>query len=291
MTHTPIFRPPSEADSLILQVTYGCSHNRCTFCGMYKNTMFRLRPLEDILAEIQEISGKFPQTRRIFLADGDALILPLDRLLIILQALHSSFPKLARVSSYATPKSLLLKTKEELQLLHRHGLSLLYVGIESGDPAVLERIQKGASPQMILDGCSRAMSAGMKLSVTIIIGLGGKEHSSEHIRHTADLISAISPSYFNALTLMLFPGTPLYEEYEQQQFTPLTEREMLLELLLLLETLAPKRSMIFRANHPSNLIPLEGTLPKHKEKLLQQLKQLLPYADAYIKNTNNTGPY
>lgn len=291
MTVDPIFRPPSEANSLILRVSRGCSHNRCTFCAMYKGVPFQLFPMDLIMKEIHRLRQRHRHVRRIFLSDGDALILPTPSLVKILTELKAAFPRLTRVSAYATPKALLKKSVEELSLLRAHGLSLVYVGIESGDDEVLKTIQKGATAVQIRQGCSRVLAANMKLSVTVILGLGGKERTLMHSLHTAQLISSISPTYFNALTLMLFASTPLYAAYQEGRFTPLTEYEVFQEAIHLLSHIKSNRPMIFRANHPSNHLPLQGVLPKDTPFLLQLLNKQLSQADNIHPLAEHHDPY
>jgi radical SAM superfamily enzyme YgiQ (UPF0313 family) len=199
----PVYRPPSEAPSLILQATIGCSHNGCRFCHMYKEKTFRARPWHELEADIGYASGRWPGTKRIFLADGDAFVLTTARLERILEALRVAFPALQRVTAYATPQNLLAKEVEEMKRLRELGLTILYYGVESGDPDMLRSIGKGATPDEMAEGCRRASEAGLKLSVTVILGLAGKSGSMRHARMTAELLNRIQPRYLSALTLML----------------------------------------------------------------------------------------
>ncbi|MGB9802367.1 B12-binding domain-containing radical SAM protein [Desulfofundulus sp.] len=270
----PLFRPPSEANSLILQVTVGCSHNACAFCGMYKGKRFRRRSLTEIIADTREVACFYPEVQRIFLADGNALTMDTPELLKLLQHLFRTFPKLERVSCYAGPLDLLGKEPEELQELRKAGLTLLYVGVESGSDLVLERMHKGVNAAEMVRACRRALDAGFELSVTVITGLGGRELSREHARATASAINAINPTYLAALTLIVVPNTPLYRQVMDGKFSLLNPEETLQELKWLLEDLEVD-NCIFRCNHASNYLPLRGTLKRDREKLIGILEEAL----------------
>jgi radical SAM superfamily enzyme YgiQ (UPF0313 family) len=273
--HYPLYRPPSEANSLIFQVTLGCSFNKCSFCNMYRSKVYVERPWPEIKAEIDLASDSVLDARRIFLADGDALNLPTDRLIQILDYLHDKFPNVERISCYAMPKNLLQKNKAELLHLKTSGLTMLYVGIETGSNLVLKKVTKGASAAGIVKGCLRALDCGFTVSCMIILGLGGKKYTEEHIRDTAKVISEISPHYLGALALILEDG--VYQEFMTkfgEKFEHLNDLELLDELSRLIENLHPKSHLIFRANHASNVYSIGGTLPVERDKLLSLIVEL-----------------
>jgi radical SAM superfamily enzyme YgiQ (UPF0313 family) len=270
----PLFRPPSEASSLILQVTLGCSHNACAFCGMYKGKKFRVRSQAEIMADI-EIASRFGQgVKRIFLADGNALTMETQSLLNLLKHLYNYFPELERVSCYAGPRDLLYKELDELSELRMAGLKLLYLGVESGSDVILKKMHKGVNANEMIQACRRALDAGFELSVTVITGLGGKEYSRKHAQATARVINAINPTYLAALTLIVVPGTPLFKEVQEGKFTLLTPQESLQELKWLIESLEID-NCLFRCNHASNYLPLRGYLKRDKDKLIYVLDKAL----------------
>jgi len=264
-----IYRPPSEADSLILQATIGCSYNRCSYCAMYIDKRFRPRPLDELREDIALAVSYYGAgaVRRVFLADGDALILRTARLLEILADLRAAFPDLQRVSTYASPQALLAKSVAELAELKAAGLTLHYVGPESGHPEVLRRIAKGVGPEQLVDGCRRVLDAGAKLSLIFLLGVGGSELSHEHAVESGRLASAIDPQYLSALTLVPVPGTPIHDEVESGRLVLPGPRALLAELATLLRHTDVTRTL-FRSNHASNSLPLGGTLPRDKERLL-----------------------
>lgn len=268
-----VYRPPSEAYSLICQVTYGCSHNTCAFCSMYKGKRFALRPLSEILEDFRDAAEKYRGgISRIFLADGDALIRKTEELLLILDTVKTLFPKLERVTSYASPASLLGKSSEELETLRKHGLTLVYLGLESGCDAVLEKMQKGYTAEQITEAGCRARQAGMKLSVTAVSGLGSHELSERHAMETAKAFSVMKPEYIGLLTLEVIPGTPLYDWVRDGRFKLLDPIEVLKETEILVERIDAQGS-IFRANHASNYLPLKGTLNEDRSLILDQLRR------------------
>ena len=278
----PVYRPPSEAESLILQATIGCSHNGCAFCYMYKEKSFRAKPWDELKAEIDYAARRWPGTRRIFLADGDAFVLGTDRLELVLDSLGASFPKLQRVTAYATPRNLLSKSTQEMKRLREKGLTILYYGVESGDRELLQMIGKGASPDEMVEGCSRARDAGIKLSVTVIIGLGGREGSLRHARSTAELLNRIQPRYLSALTLMLGPFGKEYQSRMRPDFTfnsPLDDVRELHGIVSRLET----EKCIFRSNHASNYLPLKGTLMRDRERLLAEMEKAIETPEALLR--------
>lgn len=267
----PLYRPPSEAHSLIFQVTLGCSYNKCSFCDMYRSKQYVERPWEQVKAEI-DLAAKYMQdTTRIFLADGDALNLQTDYLQKILRYLYEKFPNLERVSCYAMPMNLLKKKPEELSLLYGNGLKMLYLGIESGSDIILKKVTKGATPQTTISACKKAINAGFTLSCMIILGLGGKKYSKEHIDGTAGVINAVSPHYVGALTLYLENG--IKDEFYAKfgDFVPLSDIEVLDELDRLIAKIEVKNDLVFRANHGSNAYTIKGTFPHDKQQMLAKI--------------------
>ena len=276
----PLYRPPSEANSLIFQVTLGCSFNQCSYCDMYRTKEYSERPWEEIQMEIDITSKLYPDTKRIFLADGDAINLSTKRLVKILEYINKKFTALERVSSYAMPKNLLQKTPTELKTLRTAGLKMLYVGIESGSDKVLKKITKGATYKTIVESCKKAKESNYVLSCMIILGLGGKKYSYEHIEETAKIINEISPHYIGALNLHL--ADSLYNEFMtkfKEPFEFLDDLEILNELELLISNINPSSPIIFRANHASNVYSLKGTLPQDKVMLLKLISQLKKHPD------------
>lgn len=270
----PVFRPPSEANSFILRVTQGCSHNACSFCAMYREVSFRVRPFAEVLCQIEAAKPYAGHIRRIFLADGNALVLATDKLLDILQALRQTFPRLQRVACYAGPKDMLNKTPDELAALREAGLKLVYYGLESGDDLVLSNINKGVNAVQAIEAGQRVVAAGIKLSVMVIAGLGGQAYSRRHALHTAQAINAIQPQMLSALTLMLYQGTLLAEQFEQGEFVVLPPSAIMAELYQMLSfiDLPVDRYCLFRSTHSSNYVGLAGTLPKDKDRLLRELQ-------------------
>lgn len=287
-----VFRPPSEANSLILRVTIGCSHNACTFCGMYREVQFRARPEEEVAALIDKAARYWPETRRIFLADGNALVLKTDRLLAILARLRAAFPKLARVTCYGGPQDILRKTPDELAALKAAGLQIIYLGVESGDDEVLTKICKGGTAAEMIAAGRRVLDAGIKLSVMVILGLGGAERTREHALGTARVVSAISPTMLSALTLMLHEGTSLRAAADRGDFKPLSPYGLLQELKLMMEHIDMSSPCIFRSNHVSNFLPLAGTLPHDKAQLLADIEEVLEvFKNKTAPTYNNTGSF
>ena len=274
----PVIRPPSEANSLILQVTVGCSHNRCTFCPAYKGRGFRIKGIEEIRQDIEEASLFSAEVRRVFLADGDALIIPQPKLLEIVNCLHRRFPALQRIGSYANVKSILRKSVEELKELKAGKLSIIYLGIESGDDDILEAVHKGATAETIAEAASRVKEAGMKLSVTVLLGIGGRERSLIHARETAKILTRIQPDYVGALTLMLIPGAPLYDAAEGGSFALPSPFELLLELKTMIAE-SDLNHCLFFSNHASNYFPVKARLPRDKKACLQMLDRVLDQRD------------
>ena len=276
----PLYRPPSEAKSLIFQVTLGCSFNVCSFCNMYRTKEYVERSWDEIRTEIDMAAKYLPDSRRIFLADGDALNLPTEKMLQILNYIYQKFPKLERVSCYAMPTNLLEKSLEDLKKLHDSGLDMLYLGIESGSDIVLKKVTKGATAQTIIKACQKAKDGGYILSCMIILGLGGKTYTKEHIDETARVVSSISPDYLGALTLYLEDG--IRDEFLtkfKEPFIPLNDVDILDELENLIDKIDSSRPIMFRANHASNAYILGGMLPKEKEALLEKISTLKEHPD------------
>ncbi|MFA7428988.1 MAG: radical SAM protein [Rhodospirillaceae bacterium] len=275
----PLFRPPSEGDNLIIQATLGCSFNRCSFCSMYRTKTYGARPFDAVAADIAAAARAWPEAHRVFLADGDAMGLPTDHLLALCALLRDTFPALQRISAYATPANLLKKSPEDLAALKAAKLSLVYVGIESGDPAILRRITKGATAAGIIEAVTKAKAAGIKVSATVILGLGGDSHWRQHIEGTAAVLNACAPTY--ASTLQLFLEHDRVDDFLEtwnsraepgETFIPRDDAGVLEELDLLLSLLAPPQPVIFRSNHASNALPLAGTLPKDRDRLLAAVR-------------------
>jgi radical SAM superfamily enzyme YgiQ (UPF0313 family) len=266
--HGMVIRPPSEADSYILQVTYGCSHNRCTFCGTYMEKPFRARPIEEVLEDVALAHRRFPDTRRVFLADGNALVLDTPRLVTILDALDSGFPLLRRVGIYANARDILDKSDADLATLQERKLEIIYLGLESGSDEVLRRVRKGATGAGMVEAVQKAKHAGLRVSVIALLGLGGVELSAQHAEETGRVVSAMDPEYFSILTLMLVPGTELYRQWRSGTFALPEPAELLGELRRILSHLNGLSRCVFRTNHASNYLPLAGTLARDKARLL-----------------------
>jgi radical SAM superfamily enzyme YgiQ (UPF0313 family) len=269
--YSPVIRPPSEARSYILQVTYGCSHNRCTFCGTYQDKPFRVRETSQVMDDIELASSLRPNTRRVFLADGDALVLNANRLNHILDALNDAFPHLERVGIYANAQNLLRKSSDELKTLRIKGLGIVYLGLESGDDGVLKCIQKGATAAEMIAATVKAKQAGLLVSVIGILGIASLKGSTQHARLTGKVVSQMDPDYFSMLTLMLVPGTQLHQNWEAGAFQLPEAEQMLIELHQVIENLDDLTNCIFRTNHASNYLALRGTLPRDRTRLLAAL--------------------
>ena len=272
----PVWRPPSEANSFILQATLGCSFNRCSFCSMYRTKQFLIRPLDAVDADIRAVARRYPDTRRVFLADGDALAAPTEHLRTLLETLHAAFPHLERVSSYALPANLLKKSVEDLAQLREGGLTLLYYGIETGSADLLKRITKGATPEAMITGLTKAKQAGLTVSATVILGLGGQAYWREHIDATADLVNQVELDYLSTLQLMLDPMIEgEFHRKFREPFQLQDDRALLEEQVRLIERLNPPAPLTFRSNHASNALALAGILPRDRTALLGTLATAL----------------
>lgn len=267
-----VFRPPSEAYSLIVQVTYGCSHNGCAFCDMYDDKHFAMRPMEEIREDFEMARQVYRHVDRVFLADGDALMRRTDDLIQILGLVYGLFPECERVTCYASPTSLHIKSEEDLKLLQQHGLTMVYMGLESGCDEVLKKMNKGHDAASIIAAGQKARRCGLKLSVTAISGLGSRELMREHAIGTAEALSAMKPEYIGLLTLMVEYGTPLEKWVREGSFTVLGPMEVLQETEIFLQHIDSEGS-IFRMNHASNYLTLKGTLNQDREALLAKVQQ------------------
>jgi len=263
----PVYRPPSEADSLLLQVTLGCSHNRCTYCAMYQGKTFQARPLADVLADVEEARRFAPDTRRVFLMDGDAMTLATARLVPVLEALNAAFPALARVGSYVNAVSVLRKSDAELARLRDLKLTIGYLGLETGDPATAARIVKGATVAEEVEAVRRAQAAGIKMSVMMLLGIGGRARWRAHAEATADALTAMDPRFVSCLCVTPVPGTPFFDEVARGDVALPSPEETLDELRVLVERMR-LTGAVFRSNHASNYLPLGGRLPADRARLL-----------------------
>ena len=266
-----VYRPPSEAYSLIVQVTYGCSHNGCAFCDMYDDKHFAMRPMEEIREDFETARQVYRHVERVFLADGDALMRKTDDLVQILGLIYGLFPECQRVTCYASPTSLQIKSEDDLRLLRQKGLQMVYMGLESGCDAVLERMNKGHNAAAIVAAGQKARRCGIALSVTAISGLGSVGLWREHAIGTAEALSAMKPEYIGLLTLMVEHGTPLEQWVRAGEFSLLSPVEVLRETELFLQHIDSEGS-VFRMNHASNYLTLKGTLNRDRQALLDKVQ-------------------
>jgi len=269
-----MIRPPSEAYSILLQYTVGCSHNKCTFCGAYKGQRFKIKPDEIMMEDIAFAAKHCRHQDRLFICDGDAMIIPQKRLLKVLMEIEKQLPWVNRVGVYANTKSLRMKTLEELKELKAHGLDIAYMGLETGDDETLKKVRKGATSERMIEMGKKAREAGIKLSITVLLGLAGRERSEIHAKETGRVLSAIDPEYVGALSLMLIPGTPMYDEFESGEFSLPDPQELLMELRVMVES-TNLTNGLFHANHASNYLPLKAHLPQDKDKALKQIDEAL----------------
>ena len=268
-----VYRPPSEARSLIVQVTIGCAHNTCTFCNMYKAKDFRVRSMEEIMEDLKEAHDSYgAYVQKVFLADGDALVLQTEKLLEILKAVRELFPNCTRVASYGTAQDILRKSEEELKSLQKAGLGIVYVGAESGDDEILASICKGVTAEELKAAGQKLKRCGIQTSVTLISGLGGRSKVKEHARSCAELISAMNPEYASFLTLRLYEGTPMYDDVVTGRFERITADEIVDEMKIFLEHV-DSPGTVFRTNHASNYVVLAGNLNEYIPSMLAQLDE------------------
>lgn len=267
-------RPPPEADSILLQVTLGCSHNKCTFCSTFKNKRFKVKDDKIILSDILFASKYMRHQERLFLMDGDALIIPQKKLTWILERIREYLPWVKRVGSYANTKSIRMKSPEDLIELRNMGLGILYLGVESGDDQVRKRVFKGSSARHCLEMARRVKEAGIKLAALVLLGIGEKARSMEHARATGEILSDIDPDFASALTLMLIPGTPLYEEYERGEFEMPDKMGMLREMREIIKHLNVSHCL-FSSNHASNYLPIQAMFPEGKQEVIDRIDSAL----------------
>lgn len=267
-----LYRPPSEAYSLILQATIGCTHNKCTFCSMYKDEQFRVRSLDEIIEDLETARKRFRYVKRIFIADGDALAIKTRDLEKILLFIKEHFPECERAGIYGSPKAILSKSLDELKQLNSLGLGILYLGVESGSEKILKSINKGVTRDEMVKAGKKVVESGIELSITLISGIGGIDYSMEHAIESAKVINEINPHYVGLLTLLVERGTPLYDDVQNGKFTLLSPKEVLIETEEMVKNIDVK-NCVFRSNHASNYVALKGTLPQDKELILSQIQE------------------
>ncbi|MEK6626028.1 MAG: radical SAM protein [Bdellovibrionota bacterium] len=293
----PVFRPPSEANSLLIQVTLGCSHNQCTYCGMYRTKKFRMRAVAEIKYDLEMAKTHYArhhaQPTKIFLCDGDALCAPTDFLLECLHYVHTNFPDLQRIGTYATAMNILQKSENELESLCARKLNMAYFGPESGHDKILKMVVKGNTAQEMIDASLKIKKCGWKLSTILMIGLGGKEMSEEHCMASAEIVNKTSPNFLSYLVTTPVPGTPYHTMLSRgKPLSMLSEREELQEMRTILKHISDRQlnAIIFRANHVSNRVPFAGTLPKDRDRLVAEIDEILPLASTLPKRPSNSIP-
>jgi len=272
-----IYRPPSEAHSLIIQVTVGCNHNKCTFCGSYRDKRFAIRSGEEIREDLADARYMGP-VRRVFLADGNALCIPQRRLTDILDAVNQFIPSVERIGIYATARDILHKSPEDLRALRERNLGIIYVGVETGDAYLLEKIRKGATYDQLVEAGRRVKEAGILLSVTVLLGIGGVEGSLRHARETARILTDMDPDYVGALSVIVVPGTPLHEELIRGEFRLPDPFGLIGELRTMIGE-SSFTNCVFRSNHASNYLPVKAMLPRDKEGALAAIDHVLRRRD------------
>lgn len=272
-----VYRPPSEAHSLIIQATLGCNHNKCTFCGSYRDKPFAIRSLEEIKEDLAEARCMGP-VDRVFLADGDALCIPQKRLVEIMHAVNEALPSVQRIGIYANAKNILRKSVEDLKALRALKLGILYLGVETGDPDLLGKICKGATYEQLVEAAQRVKSAGITLSVTVLLGIGGITDSEKHARATAKILTDMDPDYVGALSVILVPGTPLHDDYLEGKFQVPDPFSLIKELRIMIAE-SSFSNCVFRSNHASNYLPVKATLPHDKDRILQAIDRVLQSKD------------
>jgi len=267
-------RPPSEADSILLQVTLGCSHNRCTFCGTYRDKRFKIKDEKIILSDLRYAARRMSHKDRLFLMDGDVLIVPQKRLTWMLEQIKEHLPQVKQVGAYANVKSIRKKSQEDLEQLRRLNLSMLYYGVETGDDEIREAIKKGSTAANCVEMGRKLKDAGFKVWVTVLLGIGGREKSLQHARATGEVLSAMDPDFVGALTVMLIPGTPLYQDFKNGIFQLPDQAGMLRELHEMLACTNLSRGYFF-SNHASNYLPIKAKLPSGKQRALDLIAAAL----------------
>ena len=267
-----IYRPPSEAYSLLVQVTIGCTHNGCTFCKMFKNKKFRVRPLEEVLEDLAWARQRYSRVERMFLCDGDALALSNRRLMPILEYIKENFPECERVTIYGRANDVNKKTEEEMKELFDAGITMVYIGAESGSDKVLKEVNKGVTRQELIDAVRKIEDCGMQASVTFISGLAGKDGWEDHAIQTGTMITEMNPSYVGLLTLIVEPNVPMFDDIQSGKLRLLSPEEVMQETLLMLEHTHVDKTCVLRSNHASNYVSLRGDLPRDKEKMMEQLR-------------------
>ena len=272
-----VYRPPSEAESLIIQATLGCSHNRCSFCGSYQDKPFKIRSLEEIRSDLKDCAY-MGAVRRVFLADGDALCIPQKRLLEILKSVRELLPSVDRVGVYANARDILRKSVEDLKELRALNLRIIYLGVETGDPDLLIKICKGATYDQLVEAARRVKDAGILLSVTVLLGIGGLDHSQRHAQATAKILTDMDPDYVGALSVITVPGTPLHDEYVQGRFKVPEPFELIRELRTMIAD-SNFSNCVFRSNHASNYLPVKATLPGDRDEILRAIDHVLSAED------------
>jgi len=274
-----IYRPPGEWKSYLLQCTVGCSHNACTFCDMYKAKKYRVRPIEEVLEDIEAARIYYRDTETVFLCDGDAINLPIDYLMRVLESINKAFPRLRRITTYAGPQSTLRKTPSELKQIRDAGLSRAYLGVESGDGEILKKCRKGATAEQMLEAGLALVDAGFDLWDIVLIGLGGTGDSYKRSAEmTADIVNKMNPKHLSALTLVPVPGTPLYDEILRGEFVTQTALESLLETRTLINNIELS-GLHFTSNHASNYVPIKGTIKEEKEQILRMMDEVIAKED------------
>lgn len=284
-----VIRPPSEANSYILQITYGCSHNKCTFCPTYLDKPFKVRLQKEVLEDIEMARKLMSETRRVFLADGNALVLTAKQLMPIVDALNSAFPELQRIGIYANASDILNKKRQELRQLCQKKLSIIYLGLESGSNKVLERVKKGTTAQEMIQAVIKAQEAGFKVSVIGLLGLGGTDLWEEHALATGKAISKMSPRFFSLLTVMIVKETELHRQWKKGTFMLPEPFEILKEMRIIIENINVKSGCIFRTNHASNYLALAGRLPNDKERLLKTIDNALAQGESSLRSEHLRG--
>jgi len=269
----PVFRPPCEAGSLIIQATIGCPHNRCTFCGMYKTKRYRARPVEEIKEDVLIARSIWPDPPSVFLADGNTIAMRTRDLLEVLSFIRKTFPHTERISVYGGARFLKGRKVEELKALKEHGLCVIYMGLESGDDEVLRRVRKGVTSEDCIRAAWKVREAGITLSTYVLAGLGGRERTTEHAIRTAFVLNKMKPHFIRVRTLVILPGVPLFEEVRRGEFQECSPVEIALETRLLLENLEVDAS--FLSDHISNYLPLYGRLPDDKESMIKSIDEVL----------------